>query len=83
MNQMYKHPLDYKKEDIQELMFKPLRIFVGSAKNDSVSEILEGHIERCGLASNPPHLPADIEFQLENGQIRKFNFFELKKFEGR
>ncbi len=80
---MYKHPLHYKKEDLGEIEFKPLRIYVGEANNDEITEILEGQIVQCSLAANPPHLPADFEFQLDNGQRRTFNFFEVKKFENK
>lgn len=81
LNYMYKQPLQYRKEDLDELMFKPLKIFVGLANKKEVIEVLEGQIVKCGLAANPPHLPADFEFQLDNGQKRKFNFFEVKRFE--
>lgn len=78
---MFKQPLEYKKEDLDELMFKPLKIYVGPTNKDEVTEIVEGQIIKCRLAANPPHLPADFEFQLENGQKRIFNFFEVKRFE--
>ena len=45
-----------------------------------VKEVLEGQIIKCSLAINPPNLPADSVFQLNNGQKRTFNFFEVKKF---
>jgi len=78
---MYKQPLQYKKEDLDELMFKPLKIYVGLANKEEVKEVLEGQIIKCSLAANPPHLPADFVFELNNGQKRTFNFFEVKKFE--
>lgn len=78
---MYKQPLLYKKEDLDELMFKPLKIYVGLSNNEEIKEVLEGQIIKCSLAANPPHLPADFEFQLDNGQKRMFNFFEVKRFE--
>lgn len=78
---MYKHPLQYKKEDLEEITFKPLRISVGTSNKDEIMEVLEGRIVKCSLATNPPHLPVDFEFQLDNGQIRVFSFFEVKKFE--
>ena len=78
---MYKHPLQYKKEDLDELMYKPLKIYVGLANTEEIKEVLEGQIIKCSLAANPPHLPADFEFQLDNGQKRTFNFFEVKRFE--
>ncbi len=80
---MCKQPLKYNNEDLDELMFKPLRIYVGSVHSDEIKDIIEGKIIRCGLAANPPHLPADFDFRLDNGSIRKFNFFEVKKFEDR
>ncbi len=78
---MYKQPLQYKKEDLDELMFKPLKIYVGLANEEEVKEVLEGQIIKCSLAANPPHLPADFEFELNNGEKRTFNFFEVKRFE--
>lgn len=78
---MYKQPLQYKKDDLDELMFKPLKIYVGLSNNEEIKEVLEGQIIKCSLAANPPHLPADFEFQLDSGQKRMFNFFEVKKFE--
>ena len=78
---MYKQPLQYKKEDLDELMFKPLKIYVGLSNNEEIKEVLKGQIIKCSLAANPPHLPADFEFQLDNGQKRMFNFFEVKRFE--
>ena len=77
---MYKLPLTYKKEDLDKIMFKPLKIYVGSNNSDKVNETYEGEIIKCGLASNPPNLPVDIEFRLSNGVIKTFDFFEIKRF---
>ena len=49
---MYKHPSQYKKEDLGEIEFKPLRIYVGAANNDEVTEILEGQIVNLKPLSN-------------------------------
>lgn len=78
---MYKQPLQYKEQDLDELMFKPLKIYVGLSNNEEIKDVFEGQIIKCSLAANPPHLPADFEFQLDNGQKRMFNFFEVKRFE--
>jgi len=78
---IHKLTLQFEKEDVDELMFKPLRIFIGLANKDEVVEVLDGKIIKCSLAAVSPHLPADFEFQLKNGEKRIFSFFEVKRFE--
>ncbi len=78
---MYKHPLKYTKEDLQEIMFKPMRVHIGPTNNDQVTETLNGQIISCSLAANSPNQPANFELLLENGMVRSFNFFEAKAFE--
>lgn len=78
---MYKLPLQLEKEDLEELMFKPLRIFIGLANKDEVMEVMDGKIIKCSLASNYPFLPADFVFQLNNGDKSTYNFFEVKRIE--
>jgi hypothetical protein len=73
-----KHPLEIEKEDLKEIMHVPLQIGVGSANKGEVTETLDGEIIECSLAANPPNLPAIADFQLKNGIIRKFSFFEIK-----
>ena len=38
---MYKQPLDYKKEELEGIMFKPLKIYVGPSNKNEVNEVLE------------------------------------------
>ena len=78
---MNKHPLRYKKKDLDKVRLKLLRIEVGPTNKDIIQENLEGRIIEYSLAANPPYLPAEITFRLENGSIRKFNFFEIKSIE--
>ena len=73
-----KHPLDLKKEDLNEIMHIPLQIGVGPINKNEVNEILEGNIIECSLAANSPNLPAEAEFLTKNGKTRKFTFFEIK-----
>jgi hypothetical protein len=73
-----KHPLEITKEDLKEIMHVPLQIGVGPANKGEITETLEGEIIECSLAANPPNLPAIADFQLKNGAIRKFSFFEIK-----
>ena len=75
---MNKHPLQYEKEDLDEIMFKPLSIEIGPPNEDKIEESLEGQIVKCSLAANPPYLPVEINFQTINGEIRIINFFEIK-----
>lgn len=76
-----KHPLEITKDDLKEIMHVPLQIKVGPANKGEITEMLEGKIIECSLAANPPHLPAIAEFQLKNGTIREFSFFEIKWIE--
>jgi hypothetical protein len=73
-----KHPLEIEKEDLNEIMHVPLQIGVGPANTGEVTESLDGEIIECSLAGNSPHLPAIADFQIKNGIIRKFSFFEIK-----
>jgi hypothetical protein len=72
------YTLEITKEDLKEIMHVPLQIGVGPANKGEITETLESEIIECSLAANPPNLPAIADFQLKNGAIRKFSFFELK-----
>lgn len=73
-----KHPLDLKKEDLNEIMHIPLQIGVSQIKNHETEEILEGEIIDCSLAANSPNLPAEAKFLTNSGNIRTLSFFEIK-----
>lgn len=77
---MYKHPMNYKKEDISEIMNKPLRIQVGKWGADEITEEIFGEIIGCTVAANPPFLPASIRIKAKNGE-RVFSIAEIKRFE--
>ena len=78
---MAKHPLHYTKENLDEIMNKPLRIGIGNQNSDDITEFIEGQIVKCTLASNPPHLPAVARFQINDGELKRLNFFEIKQIE--
>ncbi|MCM0665104.1 hypothetical protein [Flavobacterium tyrosinilyticum] len=73
------HPLEYKKEDLPEIMHKPLTFDIGSVNSDIIKESLSGIMTQCSLAANYPHLPGTATIQTTTGQIRSFNFFEIKR----
>lgn len=75
---MFKAPLDYKKEDLDKLMFKILKIEIGPPFIDQIDESLEGEIIDYSMAYSSKPLIGMVDFQLRNGQIRKFPFTEIK-----
>jgi len=77
---MYKHPLDYKKEDLNEIMYKKIKVHIGPRNSDKIEYSTEGEIIKCSLAANPPHLPGTIELRLNSGKVEKYDFFQIKGF---
>lgn len=73
--------MNYTKENLNEIMNKPVRLSIGEPNSDKVSEFVEGIIVHCDLAANPPHLPASAEIELESGKRRRFSFPELKRIQ--
>ena len=78
---MARHPLTYTKENLNKIMNKPLRLGIGKRNSDEITEVLEGQIVKCTLASNPPHLPAIARFETNDGELKRFDFFEIKQIE--
>ncbi|SEG15481.1 hypothetical protein [Algoriphagus boritolerans] len=79
-NPILKHPWNYSAGELEKLMFKPLRFHVGEIKSDEVKEIVEGVIVKIILASNPPHLPADIVVELVDNSTIRYCILEVKGF---
>ncbi|REG88541.1 hypothetical protein [Flavobacterium aquicola] len=77
---MYKSPMEYTKENISEVMNKPIKIFIGKWGSDEISEEINGEIIRCTVAANPPFLPATVRVRVGNGE-RSFSIAEIKRFE--
>ncbi|MGK4568169.1 hypothetical protein [Flavobacterium sp. 3HN19-14] len=77
---MYKHPLHYKKENIEEIMNKQITIDIGLKNSDTVTETIHGLVVNCTLASNEPFLPASITVETAEGKTRTFSMFEIKMF---
>lgn len=77
---MYKHPLHYKKEDIDQVMNKNILIDVCDMNKDEIKETVEGVIENCSLACNYPHLPGSLTVITSNGETRTLSLFEIIRF---
>jgi len=77
---MYKKPIEYRKEELHEIMHKLIKIEIGSAFSDEITEIVEGTIYECYLAANDPNLPVKAQIVTRNGIKKSFDFFEMKRF---
>lgn len=73
------HPLNYKKEQLEEIMNKTLTFDVGTQNSDEITETIIGSMTNCTLAGNPPYLPGIARITLQNGNERSFNFFQIKR----
>nr|WP_315207457.1 hypothetical protein [uncultured Flavobacterium sp.] len=76
---MFKNPLDYKQDDINEVMNIPIKIDIGKWESNDITETVEGIITNCTLASNHPHLPASFRVQTEKGE-KILSIIEMKRF---
>ncbi|WPR77708.1 hypothetical protein [Algoriphagus sp. NG3] len=77
-NPILKHPWNYSAKELEELMFFPLRFHVGEIKSDKVIKLVDGQIVQIILASNPPHLPADVVIKMVDNSKVRYCIFELK-----
>ena len=77
---MYKHPMNYTKENVSEIMNKPLKILITEYGSDNVIEEIDCEIINCLLASNHPYLPSSFRIKTEKGE-RNISVAEIKKFE--
>lgn len=77
---MYKNPMDYTKEDISEIMHKPIKISLGEWESSEVKEEVIGEITFCNLAANPPFLPTSFHIQTQTGE-RVIRVDKIKKIE--
>ena len=75
---MKRHPQEYRKENLEEIMHKPLKIGIGTTKSDEITEVIEGVITKCTLAATLPHLPGTAQILTADGEIIRKNFFEIK-----
>ena len=78
---MKRHPQEYRKENLEEIMHKPLKIGIGNKNSDEITEVIEGVIIDCTLAANLPHLPGTARILTVDGQIKRKNFFEIKSID--
>lgn len=78
---MYKDPMEYKKEDVSEILNKPLKISIGQWGSDKITEEIFGEIIKCTLAANPPHQPASFRVKTKQGE-KSLSVASIKKFEG-
>lgn len=77
-NPILKHPWNYSAKDLEELIFLPIRLHVGEIKSDEITQVVEGQIVQIILASNPPHLPADVIVKLADNSKIRYCIFEIK-----
>ena len=78
---MKRHPQEYRKENLKEIMHKPLKIGIGNTKSDEITEVIEGVITECTLAASLPHLPGTAQILTADGNIKRKNFFEIKSID--
>ncbi|PIB28270.1 hypothetical protein [Maribacter sp. 4G9] len=78
---MEQNPMKYTRKNLYLLMNRPIKLSVGPPNKDEVNEVVEGIIIKCDLAANLPHLPANAEIKLENGNVKKYSFAEMKRIE--
>jgi len=78
---MKRHPQEYRKENLEEIMDKPLKIGIGNMNSNEITEVIEGVITKCTLAANLPHLPATAQILTADGKIKRKNFFEIKSID--
>lgn len=78
---MKRHPQEYTKENLKEIINKPLKIGIGNMNSDKITEVVEGVITKCTLAANPPHLPATAQISTSDGKVISKNFFEIKSID--
>jgi len=75
---MKRHPQEYRKENLEEIMHKPLKIGIGNTNSEEITEEIEGVITKCTLAASLPHLPGTAKILTADGKIIRKNFFENK-----
>ena len=78
---MKRHPKEYRKENLEEIMHKPLKIGIGNMNSDEITEVIEGVITKCTLATSLPHLPGTAQILTADGKIKRKNFFEIKSID--
>jgi hypothetical protein len=78
---MKRHPQEYRKENLKEIMHKPLKIGIGNTKSDEITKVIEGVITECTLAASLPHLPGTAQILTADGNIIRKNFFEIKSID--
>ena len=78
---MKRHPQEYRKENLKEIMHKPLKIGIGNTKSDEITEGIEGVRTDWTLAASLPHLPGTAQILTADGNIKRKNFFEMKSID--
>ena len=72
---------EYRKENLKEIMHKPLKIGIGNMNSDEITEVIEGVITECTLVASLPHLPGTAKILTADGNIKRKNFFEIKSID--
>ena len=78
---MSKPPKEYRKENLEEIMHKPLKIGIGNIKSDEITEVIEGVITKCTLEAKLPHLPGTAQILKADRTIIRKKFFEIKSID--
>ena len=72
--------MEYTKENVSEVMNRPIKIHIGKWGSDEVTEEVVGEIFQCSVAANPPFLPASFRIKIGNVE-RSLSIAEIKRFE--
>lgn len=74
---IFKHPLNYNKEQLQKILNIPLRIEFSNG--DETKELI-GSIVSFSNAHNPPFLPYTLNINLTDGSFIDLNVLSITKF---
>ena len=75
---MSRHHIHYTKENLNEILNKPIQILLSKKDLKGNNKIIEGQISECLLASNPPNLPAFAIINTVSGEEIKLSFLEME-----
>jgi hypothetical protein len=80
MGNIISDPHNLSVEDLTNLKFKPLKIYIGENNSDIIMDEIHGTIFEVGV-SPITKLPVDVIFENRIGEYRKFSIFQIKKIE--
>lgn len=74
---IYKHPLNYTKEELQKLLNIPMKI---KYKEQEILKEIVGTIKDFSVAYNPPNLPYYLHIETSENIRLKINIFDVENF---